>query len=494
MALPVSTPLQDDRFLVLETLGRGGMAAVYRAFDRVEQRIVALKVQTRKQPAGPAHPFSAEFDAWSRQSHPNVVQAFELGRARRGPLTSNTPYLVLEHIDGPPIHRALRPGHESPGTVCELAVQLLSGLASVHASGFVHRDLKPSNVLVARRADGRPQVKLTDFGLAVRTGHVGEPGRLSGSLPYVAPEGLLGLPVDGRSDLYSLGILLYELVTGELPLPRATPEELVRWHLGGPPLDPRDVRPEASPRLARFIRRLNSRQRDARPADAAEGLRQLGALRPAQPPAVMPQADRAERAQLRLALDAVRLGALRLHELPPEPSEAGPLRREVRVWSQVHGLLYHRLSANGATDMTPLCRLVLRLLLEQGSASGRLMRRYGLCDLLPVALLGGLPVLERDRPPGHPVRGNGEQNRNAGRALREFLLDCASRRPLVLQVERPALADPLTAALCRELHGAARGAGNPQPGRGGILLLLPRRERQSAAGVSPALPATARGS
>ena len=106
----VTTPLQDERFLMLEALGRGGMGTVYRAFDRTEQRLVALKVPYEKTPAGPAHPLSEEFDRWTQLEHPNIVRAYELGHAERGPLARGTPYLVLEHVRGRPAHQVFPAG------------------------------------------------------------------------------------------------------------------------------------------------------------------------------------------------------------------------------------------------------------------------------------------------------------------------------------------------------------------------------------------------
>ena len=176
-----ASPLQDDRFLVLGALGRGGMASVYRAFDRIEQRVVALKAGSDGQQAGPAHPLSAEFEAWTRLRHPNIVEAYELATASRGPLQDGTPYLVLEHVDGLPAHESLRPGRESPDALEQLSVQLLRGLDHVHAAGLVHRDVKPANLLV-RRWGRQVDLKLTDFGLATMVGLTwSSPRRRTGS-------------------------------------------------------------------------------------------------------------------------------------------------------------------------------------------------------------------------------------------------------------------------------------------------------------------------
>lgn len=480
MAASVATPLQDERFLVLDALGQGGMARVYRAFDRIEQRMVALKVQHRHEPGGPAHPLAAEFEAWSRLDHPNIVRALELGHSRSGPFHPRTPYLVLEHVDGRPLADALRPGRETSAMLERVAVQLLQGLAHVHIAGYVHRDLKPSNVLVARSPRGR-RFKLTDFGLAVPRGRRSEPGRISGSLPFVSPEALLGLPLDGRSDLYGLGILLFQLAVGELPAPRAGPAELLRWHLSGPEVDPGQRRPDLSDRLARFIRRLCARRREDRPADACRALEQLGVAVAAPQAPAEPCARRAERAALRLALDAVRLGALRVLRLPGTPEIAEALRREMRIWSQVHGLEFQRV----AGGRSPLARAVLQRLLQRSSDAERWVEAYRLRELLPLRLLGGLPVLDQE---GAPAILPGEVAHGA-RRLAAFLIESAAERSAVLDIDPAAMRDPLVAAVVRRLQHLARQRRGPRQGRGGLLLLC-REPLGALARAATATPVT----
>lgn len=460
-----TTPLLDERFLLLEALGRGGMASVYRAFDRVEQKLVALKVSRERGRAGPDHPLSAEFDAWSRLHHPNVVRAFELRTARDGFVDAGAPYLVLEHVAGDPANRALQPGRVSPGALETFTVQLLHGLAHVHAAGLVHRDLKPGNVLVEHSCAA---VKLTDFGLASYPGRTGQPGRISGSLPYVSPEAVLGRAVDGRADLYSAGILLFHLATGRMPAPSGGIEALLRWHLEGPPADTRPVRPDLPGRLAELIRRLTSRAADRRPAHAGEALALLGGDPPRGRGFADP--DRALRASLRLALDAVRVGARRLFELPSNPGPRGALLRQVRVWCHVHQLAFHELSADQETN--PVTDLVFRLLVDRTGESAALNRRYHLDRHLPVCLAGGHPARDRQR--------GAAREPTTSRAVRDatsFLLDCSAQRPLVLAcgpgLPRGGLADRVVDGLRR----AATPPRGPRSGEGGLLLLTARPVR-----------------
>lgn len=268
--------LQDDRFRLLKVLGRGGMGTVYRAYDLAEERVVALKVPSYASCTAPAASLAEEFDTWSRLRHPNIVRAYELAVATRGPIPDGTPYLVLQHVPGRPQLRTQRAGRMRPPAIGILAAQILSALVHVHEAGFVHRDLKPGNVLASRLPGRAPRYMLTDFGLATRIGTSDPLGTFSGSLPYVAPEALLGLPLDGRADLYGLGIMLFRLATGETPVPQGGAGEILRWHLTGPAPDPTRVRPALSASVVRFLRQITRRDREERPRSASCALRLLG--------------------------------------------------------------------------------------------------------------------------------------------------------------------------------------------------------------------------
>ena len=242
------------------------------AYDLAEGRVVALKVPSRSSPMTAVASIATEFGTWSRFRHPNIVRAYELVVAASGPIADGTPYLVLEHVPG----RTQRAGRMRPAAVGILAAQVLSALIHVHQAGFVHRDLKPGNVLASALPGRAPRYKLTDFGLATRIGTSNPLGTFSGSLPYVAPEALLGLPLDGRTDLYGLGIMLFRLATGQTPVPQGGVPEILRWHLTGPAPDPAQVRPALSASLVRFLRQMTRRDRDERPRSASCALRLLG--------------------------------------------------------------------------------------------------------------------------------------------------------------------------------------------------------------------------
>src|SRR5688572_7806619 len=209
-------------------LGRGGMGEVYRAWDPRLRREVALKVLHERTVTDPdrVRRFVAEARAASALNHPNIVAVFDAD------VDGPTPYIVSELIEGESLRDEMRRGPVPLKRLLDLATQIADGLAEAHAAGIVHRDLKPENVMVTR--GGR--VKIVDFGLARATGlrtrpdipstldnqTLTEPGLLAGTVPYMSPEQARGLPADYPSDQFSLGIVLYEMATGQAPFRRDT--------------------------------------------------------------------------------------------------------------------------------------------------------------------------------------------------------------------------------------------------------------------------------
>ena len=219
--------------MVERTLGRGGMATVYLAHDGELGRPVALKVLSESLAADPA--FRARFLREARLManlvHPNVVQVYDVGEDERG-LS-----IVMEYVEGETLAAELsRRGRLPPAEAATIGIQICSALQAAHSERLVHRDVKPQNIL--RRTDG--VVKLADFGIArslAATSHT-ELGTVLGTAAYLSPERARGEPVTDAADLYSLGVVLYELLTGELPFRAASLSELVlRRELGelGPP-------------------------------------------------------------------------------------------------------------------------------------------------------------------------------------------------------------------------------------------------------------------
>ena len=236
---------------------------------------------------------------------------------------------------------------------------------------------------------------------------------------------------------------------------------MLRWHLNGSPADPRRIRPRFPERLSRFLRRLTRRDRSERIANAEEALALLGAAKQIEerfPPAIT---DRAERAKLRLALDAARLGARRLFTLPCRRPESEALLREVLVWSQIHGLCFFRLRSGD-----DLLRLVLRLLVARGRSARRLTLKYSLHRWLPLGVLCGFPVRDLTRSNGREFPGSA-----GAKQISRFILDCSAAKALVLRIEEQPC-DRLLAAVGNVLRHALEPSRPPRPDAGGLLLLL----------------------
>src|SRR5215218_9286217 len=201
----------DGRYQLGSLLAVGGMARVYLASDRVLERPVAVKVLSPPHAQDPVfvERFRREARSAARLSHPNIVAVFDSGT------DAGLHYLVMEYVPGQSLAELLaRQGRLTPRQAAELGVEVCAALAAAHAQGLVHRDVKPANVLVGD--DGR--VKVTDFGIvkAAATTLTGT-GTVLGTAAYLSPEQAQGGPVDARSDLYSLGCVLYELLCGSPP-------------------------------------------------------------------------------------------------------------------------------------------------------------------------------------------------------------------------------------------------------------------------------------
>src|SRR5689334_17326989 len=258
---------QVPGYEVLRELGRGGMGVVYAARHLRLNRIVALKVM-RAGPAADRERFRQEAEAVARLQHPNVVQIFEVGDwpAEGGP----TPYLALEYVAGPSLDRHLAGRPQPPRAAAALVETVARGVHAAHGAGVVHRDLKPANVLLA--ADGTP--KITDFGLAKRldapAGH-SLSGLVVGTPSYMAPEQAAGKSqaVGPAADVYSLGAVLYELLTGRPPFRGATPVDTVLQVLADEPAPPRLLQPRVPPDLDTICLKCLHKQPGGRYASAA---------------------------------------------------------------------------------------------------------------------------------------------------------------------------------------------------------------------------------
>jgi eukaryotic-like serine/threonine-protein kinase len=230
--------LFDGRYQVVRKLGAGGMANVYLAEDQELGRRVAIKILNDRHANDEqfVERFRREAKNAAALSHPNIVSIYDRGEAE------GTYYIAMEFLEGRSLKELIVQRGPAPITVAiEYARQILSALRFAHRHGIVHRDIKPHNVLV----DAEGRVKVTDFGIArAGTSEMTEAGSIVGTAQYLSPEQARGTEVDQRSDLYSLGIVLYELLTGSLPFTGDTPVEIAMKHLSTVPEAPSAKRPE----------------------------------------------------------------------------------------------------------------------------------------------------------------------------------------------------------------------------------------------------------
>jgi hypothetical protein len=248
--------LIGGRYRVVSLLGAGGMGQVYRATDLELDQQVALKVLHAPSPRA-VQRFRREVKLAQRVTHPNVVRLYDLGVA------PGFLYLTMELLEGGPLRARLAAGPISIGEACEIARQVALGLGAAHEAGVIHRDLKPENILV----DGK-RVVVVDFGVAGE--HAVEASAIVGTTAYMAPEQANGEAATPRADLYALGLVLHELLSGTVPLVGAGPvaTALRRMHEDPPP--PSETRPEVPAELDALVLQLLARTPDARPASAAQ--------------------------------------------------------------------------------------------------------------------------------------------------------------------------------------------------------------------------------
>ncbi|MFT3770866.1 MAG: protein kinase [Minicystis sp.] len=267
--------LLGQRYEILGLVGHGGMGTVYRARDLELDEIVALKVLRHEIADAPGvlECFRREVKLARRVTHHNVARVFDIGEHE------GEKFLSMELVDGESLAAAIARGAFGFERAATIVQAIAAGLASAHAAGVVHRDLKPDNVLLA--CDGR--VVVTDFGIARAVLESGAAGTtllgVFGTPAYMAPEQVEGLPsIDGRADIYALGALFYELLTGERAFPGTSPFAVASARLLAPPPDPRKKRPDVPAACAELILRCMSRQPEDRPASVEEVSAEIAAI------------------------------------------------------------------------------------------------------------------------------------------------------------------------------------------------------------------------
>jgi serine/threonine-protein kinase len=277
------TLLGGGRYRLQRVLGHGGMASVYLAQDSALERTVAIKVVSEA--------FAADVDARrrlvrearlaARLSHPNIVRIYDIDAV------DERPYLVLEHVDGPTLAEELgRRGRLPPAEVARIGRQVSAGLAHAHTAGLVHRDVKSRNLLCA----GDGTVKIADFGIAraADSTEITLAGTVLGTASYLAPEQARGDPVTPAADVYSLGVVLYELLTGRPPYTADSLAELVSRQAQGKVAPPSRANPGVSQELDSIVLACLSSDPEARPTSAQLGGSLARALSEGEPTTSLP--------------------------------------------------------------------------------------------------------------------------------------------------------------------------------------------------------------
>jgi serine/threonine-protein kinase len=264
--------LIGGRYRLDAEIGRGGMSTVYRAFDTVLERAVAIKLMHREIAADSdqLERFRREARAVARLNHPHVVTVIDAGE-EPSPDDSDVgaPYIVLEYVDGETLKAVIR--DDGPLEITRslaYAIELARALGAAHERQIVHRDVKPQNILIGEEGGA----KITDFGIARSLAEEGltVAGRVLGTTDYVSPEQALGQPVTGQSDLYSLGVVLYEMLTGDVPFHGDSVVAVAMKHVREQVPDVQERRPHLSTATAAVLDRALAKNLDERYADAGE--------------------------------------------------------------------------------------------------------------------------------------------------------------------------------------------------------------------------------
>src|SRR5918996_2323292 len=264
----------SGRYRLEAKLGSGGMSTVYLARDETLDRPVAVKVMHREmsEQEDQLQRFRQEARAVAKLTHPNVVAVIDAGE------DGGHPYIVFEYVKGENLkQRIKRLGPLEPQEALAYAIEIARGLVVAHGRNMVHRDVKPQNVLI----DAEGRAKVTDFGIARQLEQQGltATGRVLGTTDYVSPEQAMGHGVDARSDIYSLGVVLYEMLTGDVPFHAETLVGVAMKHVNEAMPETEERRPEVSAALAAVVETATAKDPDERYPDMPTMLRDLeGAL------------------------------------------------------------------------------------------------------------------------------------------------------------------------------------------------------------------------
>ncbi len=277
----MNVPEVIGRYEILEELGRGAMGSVFKARDPAVGRVVALKtIHSTALEGAQSDEYRARFRREAGASgvlaHPGIVPVFDVGEHQ------GAPFLVMEFVDGRTLADAIKKGERfSLDRVCEIGQQIAEALAYAHRQGVIHRDIKPANILLTSRAVyGSERPRITDFGIAkLAASEITTTGQLLGTPSFMPPEQFTGAPIDGRADLFSLGVILYSLATGEQPFPGETMTAVSYKVVHTEPVPPAKLNPAVPARLESVILKCLAKNPAERYQTGEEIAQDLAAIR-----------------------------------------------------------------------------------------------------------------------------------------------------------------------------------------------------------------------
>ncbi len=327
--------MKIGRYEILDEIGQGAMGTVYRARDPLIERTVAIKTvpiaELRQEGADAEARFLREAQSAGRLSHPNIVTIYDVGEA------GGLAYIAMEYLPGRTLRDIMNGGPMPLDLALDTALQMAEALAFAHEHGVIHRDIKPANVVVTGR---RGRIKLTDFGIAhlANSDHT-QAGQMLGSPRYMSPEQAMGQEVDGRSDIFSLGAVLYEMLTGHYAFDGGSLPAIVYRVINESPVTAVTLRPQLPDGVASLLTLMLNKKPEARP-DARALVSAFRSLIPptASKPAPLPP-DRVS-SPLRVLAFATPLGIFLLiglgiivieHFLPAPPPQAAPAPRQPAI-------------------------------------------------------------------------------------------------------------------------------------------------------------------